>query len=147
MEYKEFVKSIGKWSNGDAFTNCGCEVPRNDKGWPTIDVSLMDNMQVLFEAFRWVSVAEETGRGTVGHMMWDRYSDELVRRELMDHDCQSRYDILKILEKGWNTLPPGPIVVDPTVPPPIQVDPKKRSIVGRTARAVTRALRRMLPKP
>lgn len=147
MKYAEFVRLISAWSNGGAFTNCGCEVPRNENGWPTMQPEQMDNMQVLFEAAKWMETARSTHRGTVGHGQWDKYTAELIRRGLMDADCQSRYDITKILEKGWNDLPPGPVIVDPVIPPPEQFDPSKdRSIVGRTARAVTRALRRILPK-
>lgn len=145
-EYSVFVTAVRKWPNGDAFKCCGCAIPRNEKGWPTIEPDAMSDMQVLYEASRWVSSACETGTHTVSGLMWMKYSNELIRRGLMDTDCQQRYDLLKVLEKGWNDLPPGPIVVDPTILPPVQVDPNKIGLLERTMRAAARVFRRMLPK-
>ena len=130
-EYKQFVESLKTWSNASAFASCECPIPRTDNGWPAIKPDQMDNMQLLYEAMRWRSTAQDTGAGTVGHREWTVYTNELIRRGLMDIDCQQRYDIYKILEKGWNDLPPGPIVVDPTIPDPIVVDPQDNSLLGR----------------
>jgi len=135
--YKEFVASVKTWSNASAFASCECPVPRTENGWPTMEPEQMDNMQVLYEAFSWCSTARSTHHGTVGHSQWDLYTNELIRRGLMDRDCQSRYDIYKILEKGWNTLPPGPIVVDPKIPDPIVVNPQDNSLLDKFWRVLT----------
>lgn len=145
-DYKRFVNQFENLENPAPFRYCGCAVPRNDNGWPTIKPESMDDMQVFYEASRWRTSAFETGPHTVSGSLWTQYTDELIRRGLMDADSQRRYDLRKIMHAGWRDLPPGPVIVDPVIAPPIQVDPKQPSIAGRTARAVTSALRRILPK-
>lgn len=125
MSYKAFVSTFEGIENHVELRYCGCAAPRNQNNWPTIEPEAMDDLQVMYEAASWRITARSTSPNTVGGSLWLKYTDELIRRGLMDVDCQKRFDISKVMTKGWNDLPPGPIIVDPVVPAPIQFDPKE----------------------
>ena len=136
VSYTAFGQVFEDIENHADLRYCGCEVPRTKNGWPTIEPEAFDDLQLFYEAARWRSTARSTGPQTVGGSCWVKYTDELIRRHLMDEDCQKRHDIRKVLKKGWNDLPPGPIVVDPVVPKPVLFDPKANSFFDRVIKAI-----------
>ncbi|EDL7894805.1 hypothetical protein CUU87_15840 [Salmonella enterica subsp. enterica serovar Typhimurium] len=67
-------------------------IPRNDKGWPTIEVEDMTVDQLKAEAAGWCHSASKTARGTMSNIMWGRYYDELVKRGVVLPE--NKYDYL-----------------------------------------------------
>jgi hypothetical protein len=59
------------------------DVPRNANGWPTIEPNFFTLDQLLLEAEKWRSCANNEAR-TVGKSHWHKYTDELINRGFMD---------------------------------------------------------------